>query len=299
MRRSGYTDWTGFEHTCSGYDSGYDSEPCDCESRWVWRASAEQWEARRAERDEAERRRLYPTAAERAQDLARAAKLDRIARAAEARHAEEQRARRISAATTEAAREIQRRGGRRVVVAVIREPAPCPHVQMMDLLDSLGCVWSRGRYVLPDDAPVTDDRRAGIREWLATRPWERVGSADRVASERVLMVQRKDGSGWGLPGGKVEPGESDEDALVRELREETGIDGVTVHGMVYEDGVDGYVVAAYDCSVGWRSKWPRGNEGEPPWEWRREGDALDCYDDGIREYNRVALKARLWHRRTP
>jgi 8-oxo-dGTP diphosphatase len=39
---------------------------------------------------------------------------------------------------------------------------------------------------------------------------------------RVLLI-REDGR-WLLPGGAVEPGESHEEALVRELREETGLD---------------------------------------------------------------------------
>ncbi|SFW92567.1 NUDIX hydrolase [Amycolatopsis australiensis] len=44
---------------------------------------------------------------------------------------------------------------------------------------------------------------------------------------RLLLIRRAHdpGSGqWSLPGGRVEPGESDEAAVVRELREETGLD---------------------------------------------------------------------------
>ena len=40
---------------------------------------------------------------------------------------------------------------------------------------------------------------------------------------RILAVSRKDDpTKFGLPGGKVEPGETDVEALVREVREETG-----------------------------------------------------------------------------
>lgn len=44
----------------------------------------------------------------------------------------------------------------------------------------------------------------------------------------LLAAQRREppelAGGWELPGGKVDPGESDEAALVRECREELGVD---------------------------------------------------------------------------
>lgn len=46
---------------------------------------------------------------------------------------------------------------------------------------------------------------------------------------RLLLVRRHNEPGrgsWSVPGGRVEPGETIQEAVVRELEEETGIEGV-------------------------------------------------------------------------
>jgi ADP-ribose pyrophosphatase YjhB (NUDIX family) len=80
--------------------------------------------------------------------------------------------------------------------------------------------------------------------------------------DRVLLQRRDDTRRWGLPGGGVEPGESVTRAIVREVREETGLDveplrliGVysdPVHHqvMTYPDGnVIHYISTVFECGV--------------------------------------------------
>lgn len=68
---------------------------------------------------------------------------------------------------------------------------------------------------------------------------------------RWLAVSRRDDrTAFGLPGGKVDPGETPEEALVREVWEETGLQVQNVrHVFTHVDVTNGKKVATFTCDA--------------------------------------------------
>ena len=70
------------------------------------------------------------------------------------------------------------------------------------------------------------------------------------ATKKFLVLKDADGAGWGLPGGRMHTDESALDTLMREVREETGLNAFEVIGVVdanrshspYRNGVPGFSV---------------------------------------------------------
>jgi mutator protein MutT len=86
-------------------------------------------------------------------------------------------------------------------------------------------------------------------------PSIRVLAAVIAQQDRVLLgcrpAHKRHGNLWEFPGGKVEPGETDFDAMARELREELGVQLVSLGAerCVARDGASPYEIVFVDVTV--------------------------------------------------
>jgi ADP-ribose pyrophosphatase YjhB (NUDIX family) len=110
--------------------------------------------------------------------------------------------------------------------------------------------------------------------------------------DRILMVRRGHGPGtglWSVPGGRVEGGETMAEAVVRELLEETGLEGVCedLVGWVERIGADyHYVIADFRVRVpARRAPSAGGDAAEAAWVPLRQLAELPLVD-GLVEFLR-------------
>ena len=112
---------------------------------------------------------------------------------------------------------------------------------------------------LPETRPASRQLRvaAGVT-WRHRAGVTRGGTATGTrGSTEILITQRPPGGPlglmWEFPGGKLEPGESAEEALVRELHEELGVAATAVRRLatehfVYPHGLD-VEVTFVECTL--------------------------------------------------
>jgi ADP-ribose pyrophosphatase YjhB (NUDIX family) len=81
-----------------------------------------------------------------------------------------------------------------------------------------------------------------------------VGAVVHDPAGRLLLIRRGHDphrGRWTLPGGRVDPGETPEQAVVREIREETGLDvrvGAVVGRVLIPGGAVTYDVVDFTCT---------------------------------------------------
>lgn len=109
-----------------------------------------------------------------------------------------------------------------------------------------------------------------------------VGAVVTDGQGRLLMIKRghEPGAGlWSIPGGRIEPGETDAEALVREMSEETGlvVEVGRLIGRVRRPGLDGAVIDIrdYAATVTGGTLRPGDDAADARWVEAADLDSLD------------------------
>jgi 8-oxo-dGTP diphosphatase len=101
---------------------------------------------------------------------------------------------------------------------------------------------------------VTVPHETGTAATPATRTIPCAGAVIRDDAGRMLLILRghEPGMGlWSIPGGRIDPGEADEAAVIREVREETGLEVTCgrLLGSVERPGHGGDIILIRDYSA--------------------------------------------------
>jgi 8-oxo-dGTP diphosphatase len=99
-----------------------------------------------------------------------------------------------------------------------------------------------------------------------------------IKEERVLLIRRGNApmaGRWSVPGGRIEAGESEDAAALRELDEETGV-AAALLGKIEDFTLGGYIIAEF------AARW---TAGEP----RAGGDALEAVFAPLNDLERYDL----------
>ena len=109
-----------------------------------------------------------------------------------------------------------------------------------------------------------------------------VGAIVTDSQGRLLMIKRghEPGAGlWSIPGGRIEPGETDAEALIREMLEETSLTVVVdrLIGRVERPGLNGAVIDIrdYAATVTGGTLRPGDDAADARWVAPGELDSLD------------------------
>jgi 8-oxo-dGTP diphosphatase len=127
----------------------------------------------------------------------------------------------------------------------------------------------------------------------AAGPVQCVGAVIRDEDRRILLILRGHEPGvglWSIPGGRIEPGESDEEAVVREVREETGLE-VSCGPLLGAVDRPGLAIRDYQAFVTGGTLIAGDDAAAARWASPAEAEALDAAGDLTSE---LLVTLRSW-----